>query len=92
MPNIVKNPPFLFTYWNPFAKDSNLVENWFSYIKDTSIAKYTADTVGHYMQQVSADQIDAIDFTGRKICGALYKGFADVQDQLSQVSGQLNDI
>ena len=92
MSNIVQNPPFLFTYWNPFAKDSDLVGNWFNYVRDTSIAKYTADTVGLYLQHASADQISAIDFTGRKICGALYEGFADLQNQLSQVTTVIQGV
>jgi tetratricopeptide (TPR) repeat protein len=99
MSNLVRNPPFLFTYWNPFSKDSSLVENWFDYVKNVSLAKYTADSVGRYMEQVSDDQINAIHSTGRRICGAFYEGFSglqsqlgSVQDQLDQVTGQLHQV
>ena len=92
MSSLVRNPPFLFTYWNPFNKDANLVQSWFDYVKDTSLAKYTADTVGHYLQQVSDDQISAIDSTGRKICGTLYEGFADLQNQLRQTTSILQGV
>jgi len=92
MSNIVKSPPFLFTYWNPFAKDSNVVGSWFDYVKDTSLAKYTADSVGRYIQQASADQINAIDSTGRRICGALYSGFADLQEELEKATKELQGV
>jgi len=49
------------------------VENWFDYVKNVSLAKYTADSVGRYMEQVSDDQINAIHSTGRRICGAFYE-------------------
>jgi len=92
MSNIVQSPPFLFTYWNPLAKDSNVVGSWFDYVKDTSLAKYTADSVGRYIQQASSDQISAIDTTGRRICGALYSGFADLQEELEKVTKELQGV
>ena len=91
MSNIVTTPPFLFTYWNQFEKDS-LAGSWFSYVKNTSLAKYTADSVGRYIQQASADQISAIDSTGRRICGALYSGFADLQEGLEKVTKELQGV
>ena len=85
-------PPFLFTYWNPFSKDSSLVENWFSYVKNVSLARYTADSVGRYMEQVSVEQINAIHSTGHKICGVIYNGMSELQNQLHQVEGQLDQV
>jgi hypothetical protein len=38
MSNDVITPPFLFTYWNQFEKDS-MVGRWFKYVKDPSLAK-----------------------------------------------------
>ena len=94
MSNLVESesPPFVFTYWNPFSDKSNLFENWFSYVKNVSLAKYAADSVGRYIQETSADQIQAIDATGKKICGELYTGFSALEKQLSLVSGQLTEI
>lgn len=88
----VQNPPFLFTYWNPFSKDASLVKNWFDYVKDVSLAKYTAASVGCYLGLVSGQQIKAIHATGQKICGAFYEGMSGLQSQLSNVEGQLNQV
>jgi len=94
MTNLVapRSPPFIFTYWNPFSDKSNLIENWFSYIKNVSVAKYAADSVGRYIQETSADQIQAIDATGKKICGQLYTGFSALENKLGLVSSQLDEI
>ncbi len=92
MSNIVQSPPFLFTYWNPLAKDSNVVGSWFDYVRDTSLAKYTADSVGRYVQQASSNQISAIDTTGRKICGKLHSGFSGIEKQLKGISAQLGQV
>jgi regulator of replication initiation timing len=87
-----ESPPFIFTYWNPLSDKSNLIENWFSYVKNVSLARYAADSVGRYIQETSADQIQAIDATGKKICGQLYTGFSALEKQLGLVSGQLDEI
>src|SRR5208283_142098 len=93
MPNLTPQaPPFFLTYWNPFNENSNLVENWFDYVKNVSLAKYAADSVGRYIQETSADQIQAIDATGEKICGELYTGFSALEKQLGLVSSQLTEI
>jgi len=92
MSNIVKNPPFLFTYWNPLNENSSLVGSWFDYVKDTSLAKYNADSVGQYIAQASNEQVSAIEFTGRRICGALYEGFTELQNQLNLVTNALQGL
>lgn len=81
-------PPFLFIYWNPFDQNSNAGGSWFDYVKDTSLAKYTADSVGQYIAQSSAEQVTAIECTGRRICGALY----DLKEQLDQIAGALQGV
>ena len=81
-------PPFLFTYWNPLDPTSNTFGSWFDYVKDTSLAKYTADSVGQYIANSSAEQVNAIELTGRKICGALY----EMKDQLRQVAIALQGV
>jgi tetratricopeptide (TPR) repeat protein len=87
-----ERPPFVFTYWNPFSENANLIENWFDYVKNVSLAKYTADSVGRYIQQTSADQIKTIDATGRRICGELYTGFFALEKELGLVSDRLGEI
>jgi tetratricopeptide (TPR) repeat protein len=85
-------PPFFLTYWNPFNENANLVENWFDYVKNVTLAKYAANSVGRYIQEASADRITAIDATGQKICGELYAGFSDLEKQLGLVTGKLESI
>ena len=92
MSNLVRQPPFLFTYWNPFNEHSDLGRSWFDYVKDTSLAKYTADSVGLYLEQNSSDQIEALDSLSRRICGTLEDGFSGLQSQLSGVQTQLSGI
>ena len=68
------------------------MKNWFDYVKDVSLAKYTADSVGCYLGLVSAQQIKAIHATGQKICGTFYEGMSGLQSQLSNIEGQLNQV
>jgi tetratricopeptide (TPR) repeat protein/ribosomal protein S25 len=94
MADIVKpsSPPFLFTYWNPFSRDSNLVESWFDYVKNVSLAKYAAQSVARYTQEASSDQMRAVDTVGERICGSLYTGFPALDSHLSLISGELERI
>ena len=94
MADIVKpsSPPFLFTYWNPFSRDSNLVESWFDYVKNVSLAKYAAQSVVRYTQEASSDQMRAVDTVGERICGSLYTGFPALDSHLSLISGELERI
>jgi tetratricopeptide (TPR) repeat protein len=85
-------PPFFLTYWNPFNANSNLVENWFDYVKNVTLAKYAANSVGRYIQEASDEQIKAIDATGQKICGELYAGFSGLEKHLGLVTGKLESI
>ena len=87
-----QRPPFLFTYWNPLDQNSSLAGNWFDYVKDVSLAKYTADSVGKYVQQASAEQINAIYATSSEICGVVQDGFATLQKSLGLVEGAIRDV
>jgi len=46
----VTAPPFFLTYYNPFKKNSpGLGTSFLNYVKDTSIAGYTAELTGQYV-------------------------------------------
>ena len=80
-------PPFLLTYYNPFSDDpkkNSLVGSYLDYVKNTSLAKYSADVVGSYIEETSATQLAATESVGRAICGELYDGFSSLQAQLKQ--------
>lgn len=57
-------PSFVFSYWKPWKEDSNIIDSYLDYSKDVSLSKYTADTVGAYINQASKQQILAIDNLG----------------------------
>lgn len=62
MSNITpKTPPFVFGYWRPWKKDSNIFDSYLDYIKDVSLVKYGADTIGEYINQASQIQVQAIN-------------------------------
>ena len=80
-------PPFLLTYYNPFSDDpkkNSLVRSYIDYVKNTSLAKYSADVVGSYLEETSSSQLAATESIGRAICGELYDGFSSLQTQLKQ--------
>ena len=81
-------PPFLLTYYNPFSdvvKKNGLVGSYIDYVKNTSLAKYSADVVGSYIEEASARQLAATASVGRAICGELYDGFSSLQAQLKRL-------
>ena len=80
-------PPFLLTYYNPFSDDpkkNSLVGSYLDYVKNTSLAKYSADVVGGYLAETSQTQLAATESVGRAICGELYDGFSSLQAQIKQ--------
>ncbi|MEO6135878.1 MAG: hypothetical protein ABIP35_12040, partial [Ginsengibacter sp.] len=71
-------PPFLLTYWNPFnEKGPELGQSYLNYIKDVSIANYTANItgnlVGSYIDNASREQIsilqDSFAFLDQRLTG-----------------------
>ncbi len=61
------SPSFVFGYWRPWKEDSKLIDSYLDYLKDKSLVKYGADTVGKYIRQASAEQINAINNLGQAI-------------------------
>lgn len=54
-------PPFLLTYWNPFDKYApGIGQSFLNYIKDISLADYTANSVGSYIEEASEKQISVL--------------------------------
>src|ERR1035437_1823676 len=85
-------PPFLLTYYNPFSDDpkkNSLVGSYIDYVKNTSLAKYSADVVGSYLEETSSSQLAAMESVGRAICGEFYDGFTNLQAQLKQTDLQI---
>ncbi len=70
MSNITQiKPPFILGYWKPWKEDSQFTDSYLDYLKDVGISKYTADTVGRYVQQASSTQVKAINELGNRVHG-----------------------
>ena len=64
-------PSFVLGYWRPWKEDSNAIDSYLDYVKDTKLAKYTADTVGKYVAKASRQQVGAINNLGRQLGNGL---------------------
>ena len=77
-------PSFVLGYWRPWKEDSNAIDSYLDYVKDTKLAKYTADTVGKYVAKASRQQVGAINNLGRQ----LGNGLEIISDEIYQASNQ----
>ncbi len=83
-------PGFPVTFWNPYAAGSpETRERWINYLQDASLAKYTADSIGYFVQRTSRDQIAAADAAAREVCGNIQQGVARVGGGLLAVADEL---
>jgi ribosomal protein L7/L12 len=72
-------------YWVPWSDKGNLVDSYRQYVKDASLVKYGADTIGQYINQASYEQVNAINELGQKIG----RGLNILSNQMSQVNENL---
>jgi hypothetical protein len=82
---VIRTPSFVFGYWRPWKEDSNLFDSYLDYAKDVSLAKYSADTVGKYINQASKEQIQAINQLGQ----AVGRGLNVLSNQMSDINDTL---
>jgi hypothetical protein len=86
MSNITPTKPsFVFGYWRPWKENSNLIDSYLDYARDTSLVKYGADTVGKYINQASKEQVQAINQLGQ----AIGRGMNVLSNQLSDINETL---
>lgn len=86
MTSITTTPSFVFGYWRPWKENSDPLDSYLNYAKDVSLAKYSADTVGKYINQASKEQVSAINELGHKIG----MGMNVLSSQMSEVHSELN--
>ena len=86
MSNITPSTPSVFSYWRPWKENSNLFDSYLDYTKDTTLAKYGADTVGNYIKQTSKEQVQSINRLGDDIG----RGLDVLSDQLSDIYDSLS--
>lgn len=75
-------------YWRPWKEDSNVIDSYLDYVRDTSLVKYGADTIGQYINEASQGQIQAIGQLGQ----AIGRGMNVLSDQMAGFNDQLSDI
>jgi len=86
MSNITpQKPSFVFGYWRPWKEDSNLFNSYLDYVKDVSLVKYGADTVGKYIIQASQEQVQAINHLGK----AIGRGMNVLSNQMEDINQTL---
>jgi hypothetical protein len=78
-------PSFILGYWRPWKEDSNVIDSYLNYVKDTSLVKYGADTVGTYIKQASDEQIQAINRLGQ----AIGRGVNILSDKMTELNNTL---
>lgn len=59
--NYYMEPSFLLSYWRPWDDNSSLVDCWGDYLRDTSLAHYTAETIRRYINDASMASVRAIE-------------------------------
>ncbi len=81
------------TYYNPYSGDAvRSREHWLSYLSNASLAKYTADSVGCFLERTNRQQLQALDQATRSINGTLAHGFAGVQGGLVAVADEVRGL
>jgi tetratricopeptide (TPR) repeat protein len=78
-------PSYVFGYWRPWKENSNALDSYLDYAKDVSLAKYSADVVGNYINEASEEQIQAINDLG-EIIG---EGMEVLSSQLTDINDNL---
>lgn len=81
------------TYYNPYSGDAvRSREHWLNYLSNASLAKYTADSVGCFLERTNRQQLQALDNATRSINGTLANGFAGVQGGLLAVADEVRGL
>ena len=78
-------PSHTFGEWRPWKEDTNLFDSYLDYVRDTSLVKYGADTIGNYINQASKEQIKSIDNLGQ----AIGRGMNVLSNQMSDIKDSL---
>lgn len=81
-------PSFVFGYWRPWKESANYFDSYLDYVKDTSLVKYGADTLGNYINQASQEQVVAINRLGQSIG----RGMNILSSQMSEINSTMTFI
>src|SRR5687768_13768676 len=82
-------PSFFLSYWKPWKENSNFFDSYLEYAKDTTLAKYSADIVGQFIEQASQDQIQTIKKVGGEIGIEISEGNDIIATGLGKMKNEL---
>ena len=78
------------TYFNPYAGNADRSrEHWLNYLNKATIAKYTADSIGGFIERSSREQLAALDHlneTQKVGFGRINDGLVAVADGIEGLS------
>jgi len=80
-------------YWRPWKEEANYWHDYLDYVRDGSLVKYGADTVGKYINQASQEQVQAINKLGQSIgigMNVLSNQMSDVNKNISFLNQNLS--
>lgn len=80
-------------YWRPWKESANYWNDYLDYVRDGSLVKYGAETVGKYINQASQEQIEAINKLGQSIgrgINVLSNQMSDINDTLGFLNRNLD--
>lgn len=84
------SPSFTFGYWRPWKEDSKIFNSYLDYARDTSLAKYGAETVGNYIIQASNKQVQAINKLDQAMGRNMYKLSSQMSDMNNTIDRGMN--
>jgi hypothetical protein len=84
--SITSFPATVYGYWRPWKENANYWNDYLDYVRDGSLVKYGAETVGKYINQASQEQIAAINQLGQSIG----RGMNVLSNQMSDVNKNIS--
>ena len=81
-------PSFVLGYWRPWDEKSNYLDSYLNYLKDVTLAKYTANTVGQYITRASEKHVAVVNKLGAQVG----LGFKVLSSELNQLNKQVGNI
>ena len=80
------SPSYFFGYYRPENDNPTFLDNYLGYVRDVSLVRYGADTVGNYISQASEEQVGAINRLGQSIG----RGMNVLKNQMSDINSSLS--
>jgi len=79
-------PSFTLGYWRPWQDNSSFVDSWCEYLKDTSLARYSADLIGKQVHESNRN----LAYAMREIADEISYQINDVSYELKELNQRLD--